>query len=151
MLTPVLSVAADRIGFYAVPLQMMVLTRAAALAAGRAAPDRRAGRDRLPGLAMFAAWMALTSYRTCLSPYRSYLTDPGALRTADPEVHRRPFLCMQGQVCATGRRLVASARAARAALLSFRCNNSAKSRRFRPRRSDCDSPSRPGSAQAVPH
>ena len=98
MLMPVLSVAADRIGFYAVPLQMMVLTRAAALAP--AGPRRIAAQAALalPGLALFAAWMALTSYRTCLSPYRSYLTDMGALRIADPEVHRRPFLCLQGQV-----------------------------------------------------
>ena len=97
LLTPVLSVAADRIGFYAVPLQMMVLT----MAAGQvpAGPRRTAVQAAIAllYLALFAAWMALTSYRTCLSPYRSYLTDMGALRITDPEVHRRPFFCMQGQ------------------------------------------------------
>ena len=96
LITPAFAMAGDRIGYFAIPLQMMVFARAAMLVAP--GPRRLAVQSVIaaPFLILFAAWMTLTSYAACLSPYRSYLTDPSALREADQQAHRRPSLCMWG-------------------------------------------------------
>ena len=92
-LTPVLSTAGDRLGYYAVPLQMIILPRAALLL--RSPAQRRAALAAIAFLfaGLFIAWMSLSPYRACLIPYRSYLADPAAIRVLDPEVHRRSQPC----------------------------------------------------------
>jgi hypothetical protein len=94
VLTPTLSTAADRLGYYAVPLQMIVLPRAARTISS--AVKRRAAQAAIAllCLGMFLAWMLLSPYRACLTPYRSYLAAPGAIRTLDPQAHRRSQPCI---------------------------------------------------------
>ena len=93
-LLPVLSAAGDRLGFYAVPLQMMVFTRAVSRAPRGAARRAAAAAVALFYVAMFVVWLAATPYRGCLTPYRSYLADPGALADPTPDRHRRTLPCM---------------------------------------------------------
>ena len=96
LITPVFAMAGDRFGVYAIPLQMMVLTRAACLVPS--GPRRLAVQAVIaaPFLLLFAAWLTLTSYASCLSPYRSYLTDLATVRGTDQLSHLRPYACMQG-------------------------------------------------------
>lgn len=96
LITPVFAMAGDRFGLYAIPLQMMVLTRAAVLAPPGTRRLAVQSAIAAPFLLLFAAWLTLTSYGSCLSPYRSYLLDPSALRDADQLAHLRPYACMQG-------------------------------------------------------
>ena len=93
-LIPVLSVAADRLGFYAIPLQIIVFARLASLVSSEA--GRIAVRAAVAGtyVILLAGWLALSGYRACLVPYRSYLADPAALRDAMPDRHRRPAPCL---------------------------------------------------------
>ena len=95
LITPAFAMAGDQFGLYAIPLQMMVFARAAALVPP--GPRRLAVQSAIaaPFLLLFAAWLTLTSYGSCLSPYRSYLLDPAAIRGADQQAHLRPYPCMQ--------------------------------------------------------
>jgi len=93
-LTPTLSAAGDRLGFYAIPLQMLVFARLAALAPpGRARAAARLA-VAIPYAALFAAWLAASDYRRCLIPYRSYLADPAAILDPALERHHRAEPCM---------------------------------------------------------
>lgn len=92
-LTPALSTAGDRIGYYAVPIQMILLPRAALCLRTRRLRLAAQTAIVLVFGGMFLAWMTLSSYRLCLTPYRSYLADPGAIRILDPEVHRATLPC----------------------------------------------------------
>ena len=76
---------------------MMILPRAAALVPP--GPRRLAVHSAIaaPFLLLFAAWLTLSSYGSCLSPYRSYLSDPAAFRHDDQQAHLRPYPCMQGK------------------------------------------------------
>jgi hypothetical protein len=83
-LLPFLSLAGDRFGLYTIPLQLLVLTRAAALAG----TWRRAAEAALAlmAVALFLLWFTLSSYAACVTPYRTYLSDPAALlRGPGPE------------------------------------------------------------------
>jgi len=95
-LTPVLSTAGDRIGYYAVPLQMMVLPRAALSLSSPALQRTAQWAIAILYAGIFAAWLALSPYHTCLVPYRTYLVDPAAIRILDPEQHRRSSPCGAG-------------------------------------------------------
>ena len=88
-LIPVLATAGDRLGMYVVPLQMLVFSRAMALApAGRYRITAQAA-IAIPDLVLLASWLAMTEYRPCIAPYRTYLADPDRLRLGAPEPHRR--------------------------------------------------------------
>jgi hypothetical protein len=71
--------AAGRLFYYTIPLQILVLPRA--VEAMPAPWARRAALGTLlAGMAaMLALWLALSPYSRCLSPYRSYLQQPQAL------------------------------------------------------------------------
>lgn len=93
LLVPVVSTVGDRLAFYAVPFQMLVLARAPGLLpAGRLRLAAEA-LAMLPHLLLFAGWLAATSYRPCLIPYRTYLADPAALRFEPPELSHRSAAC----------------------------------------------------------
>jgi hypothetical protein len=76
---PVSSLNADRLGLYTIALQMLILPRAPDLFATPAI--RRVAVAALASLylAMFAAWAAVSTYASCMSPYRSYLQEPHRL------------------------------------------------------------------------
>jgi hypothetical protein len=76
---PVFPTVGDRLGFYAIPLQMLVLPRAVAFFQSRLARAAAIVAIATPSLVLFGGYLALTSYRPCLAPYRSYLTDLEAL------------------------------------------------------------------------
>ena len=93
----VIPTPADRLGFYAVLGQMAVMTRLPD-AVGDRKPWATAGIAALY-LIFFLGWLALTPYRSCWAPYRTYLTDPGALIVRDAtEPIRRDNLCRPDQV-----------------------------------------------------
>lgn len=76
---PWLPVAADRIGYYVVAFQMWLFPRLATLLpAGRARLAAEAVMAA-PFFALAAAWLALSSYRACVLPWRSYLEVPERL------------------------------------------------------------------------
>jgi hypothetical protein len=85
-LLPFANTIADRLGFYAVALQMLVLARAPLLA-----PE---GRTRLlaqavialPFVVLILGWLAMTDAKACYTPYRSFLSDPAELRMRTPVV-----------------------------------------------------------------
>lgn len=75
----------DRLGYFAIPLQILAFTRLPDLFAGR--------RLRIAAIAviasfyvlMFAAWAMLTTQGPCLVPYDSYLRRPHLLFDGKPE------------------------------------------------------------------
>lgn len=84
----------DRLGFYAIPLQMLILPRAVAFFRSRLARAAAIVAVATPSLVLFGGYLALTSYRPCLAPYRSYLTDVEAL-TLQREPLRRSSECQE--------------------------------------------------------
>lgn len=93
-LIPVLSTAADRLGYYAIPLQMIVLPRAVHSIVSPARRRAALAAITIIFMGMFVAWMLLSPYRACLTPYRSYLSSPGTIRNLDPQAHRRFDKCV---------------------------------------------------------
>jgi hypothetical protein len=81
---PASSMVTDRMGYYVIPLQMLVFPRIV-----EAAPTRRL---RLAALAACLAWYLLmivgwglfSSYARCMVPYRSYLQHPAAMFGSSP-------------------------------------------------------------------
>jgi hypothetical protein len=80
---------ADRLGFYMVLLQMMVLPRA--LLALPRGTLRTLGAAALGGMyiVLMMGWLLKTPYRTCWSPYRTYLSTPDLLFSGAPYRHAR--------------------------------------------------------------
>ena len=71
--------AADRLGLYTVPFQMMIFSHAL-----RTVPSERwrvgAGALLSAGyIVLFVGWLALSPYGRCWSPYRSYISSPSEL------------------------------------------------------------------------
>ena len=94
-LIPVFATAGDRLGMYVVPLQMLVFSRAPGLAPpGRFRAAVQAA-IAIPYLVLLASWLAMTEYRPCMTPYRTYLADPEMLRLGAPEAHRRNSECWE--------------------------------------------------------
>ena len=83
---PVFPTAGDRLGYYAIPLQMLVLPRAVALFQSGLLRTATTLAVAAPYLVLFSGYLALTPYRPCLVPYRTYLTDLEAIR-----LHREPL------------------------------------------------------------
>ena len=92
-LTPVLSAAGDRLGLYAVPLQIMIFTRLPGLAPAGAVRLAAAAAVAAAPLALYLAWLTAGSYRACFIPYRSYLADPPAIVDQTTDRHRRAMWC----------------------------------------------------------
>ena len=89
-----LPLGADRIGYYAVPLQMWLFPRLVLLLPAGA--KRLAAQAVLAAafLALAAAWLALSSYRPCVVPWRSYFEAPERLAPGDwPEPVRASSAC----------------------------------------------------------
>jgi hypothetical protein len=83
-LWPVSSLAADRLGFYTIALQMLVWPAAiAALPSGR---ERLAASSALVALylLLFTGWAMLSDYAACMVPYGSYLQQPQLLLGPNP-------------------------------------------------------------------
>jgi hypothetical protein len=76
---PVSSLNADRLGLYTIALQMLVLSRLPD--SFEAAALRRAAFAAVIGLylSIFAVWASISSYASCMDPYRSYLQAPHRL------------------------------------------------------------------------
>jgi hypothetical protein len=79
LMLPLLPMAAGRLYYYTIPLQMMVLPAAVA-----AVPGLWLRRAALAGLAagmaaMLVVWFIVSPYARCLQPYRSYLQQPEAM------------------------------------------------------------------------
>jgi hypothetical protein len=73
------SMVMDRLNYYAVPLQIMVFCRLATLAR---TPFHRAALNSIiaaPFLILCVAWLAFTTSRSCMLPYRSYLSEPSLI------------------------------------------------------------------------
>lgn len=88
-----LPTAGDRMGFYAVPFQMMVLPRA--LDAISRPMWRLAAHGAVASMVvvLLAGWLRLTPYAPCFAPYRSYLADPAALISTTAETPRVSPAC----------------------------------------------------------
>jgi uncharacterized membrane protein len=69
----------DRLNFYAVPFQMIVLTRAVAMQSQRYVAIALGAALASPFALLFAGWLALGTGATCAIPYRSFLSNPEAL------------------------------------------------------------------------
>lgn len=65
----------DRLGFYLVPLQILVFTRLADVSAKRAARLAVQAGVTVAYLVMFVGWLDFTNAKSCLAPYTSYLTE----------------------------------------------------------------------------
>jgi hypothetical protein len=83
---PLSSLAADRLGYYTIALQMLVLPAAAEAAGKSAGLGTPLLRRRLAALAvvglsllLFAGWALAGHYTACMVPYRSYLQAPALL------------------------------------------------------------------------
>ena len=94
-LIPVFATAGDRLGMYVVPLQMLVFSRAVALAPPGTYRIAVQAAIVTPYLVLLASWLAMTEYRPCMAPYRTYLADPARLRLGAPEPHRRNSECWE--------------------------------------------------------
>ncbi|QAY77821.1 EpsG family protein [Sphingosinicella sp. BN140058] len=92
-LMPSSETAADRLGFYIVPLQMLVLARLPlAVAVGR----RRLIAQLVvaaPVLILFGGWIAMTSAKACYVPYRNFLSAPSSLRASGRPLPRPTAQC----------------------------------------------------------
>ncbi len=99
IVAPVMSTAADRIGYYLIPYQIMVYTRAI----GLVPPGFRRGAAQAlivsPYLIMFLGWINYTRYHVCWAPYRSYLDGSAPLFPDTPEIFRESRECdeLQGK------------------------------------------------------
>jgi hypothetical protein len=86
VLLPIHSSIADRVSWYAIPLQIMIFSRASYL--NLAAPRKLV---EIAVAAVFLVWMPawlLIGDRSWIVPYRSYLQDPqGLLLTAPTKPH----------------------------------------------------------------
>ena len=84
-LAPISPTITDRLGFYAVPLQIAVFTRFPDLFTTRRLRVGAAASVASAYLLLTVAWLALTTQEPCLSPYRSYLSNPSMLFTSADE------------------------------------------------------------------
>ena len=94
----------DRLSFYTVPLQMIVLTRAVDMEPRRLPAIALGAAVASPFALLFAGWLALAPSASCAIPYRSFLSNPGALliensgtlfkfnRVTDPWGMLRPYV-----------------------------------------------------------
>ena len=83
--------AMDRIGYHAIPLQMIALTRAIQWLARSDLKAMAATATTALYLILFVGWLAMTTQKPCYVPYRSYLTSPGLTvgnGVPEPWVHR---------------------------------------------------------------
>ena len=94
-LIPFFATAGDRLGMYVVPLQMLVFSRAATLVRPGAYRIAAQAAIAIPYLVLLASWLAMTEYRPCMVPYRTYLADPEGLRLGAPEPMRRSSECWE--------------------------------------------------------
>jgi hypothetical protein len=81
---PASSMVTDRMGYYLIPLQMLVFPAVVA-----SLPTRRLRLAALGAclawyLLMIAGWALLSSYTSCMVPYRSYLQHPAAMFGSTP-------------------------------------------------------------------
>jgi hypothetical protein len=94
-LIPFFATAGDRLGMYVVPLQMLVFSRAATLVRPGAYRIAAQAAIAIPYLVLLASWLAMTEYRPCMVPYRTYLADLEGLRLGAPEPMRRSSECWE--------------------------------------------------------
>lgn len=76
---PASSLAADRLGYYTIALQMIALSWILARTESRPHRLAVAGVACLLYVGLFVTWFATSSYARCLVPYRSYLQQPHLL------------------------------------------------------------------------
>jgi hypothetical protein len=73
------TMAMDRLGWYAVPFQILVLTRLPSVLHSRPVFSLVTAGISLIPVALFVGWLQFGSTRLCVVPYRSYLELPRLL------------------------------------------------------------------------